>query len=222
MPNKPLLRVLNYYGLRSALTKTRQDALGQTHKCNILIGDTNDSIPCNTPSQLWHRALLNRCIYNPLHELYPDGSMQTGNTGLPPRRCYSRLFAVLWACEARTYHTIAMPTSYHRLVLMTTGLSSTQLQLRIELHLPMVLGTPLQEHVNSLVHACTHHVYHALQLVEQPFQESGLEMALREKNRRRYPKYWGEHPSAQVIRAIPSTPASPSSSDVSEDNETLS
>ena len=49
-----------------------------------------------------------------------------------------------------------------------------------------------------------------------------LEMALREQNRRQNPNHRGEHPRAQVIPAIPSTPASPSGSDRSEDNQTLS
>ena len=98
----------------------------------------------------------------------------------------------------------------------------THLQLRIEQHLPLVLGTPLQEHANSHVHECTRHLCHSLLLVERLFQESTLEMAVREQNRRQNPNCRGEHPRSQVIPAIPSTPASPCRSDMSEDDETLS
>ena len=86
----------------------------------------------------------------------------------------------------------------------------------------MVLGTPLQEHANSHVHECTNHLYHSLQLVEQLFQESALEMALREQNWWHNPNYKGEHPRGQVIPAILGTPASLGGNGMSEDNETLS
>ena len=86
----------------------------------------------------------------------------------------------------------------------------------------LFLGTPLQEHVNSHVHECTHHLYQSLLLVEKLFQESTLQMALREQNRRQNPNCQGEHPIAQVIAAIPSTPTSPGGSDMLDDDETLS
>ena len=72
---------------------------------------------------------------------------------------------------------------------------------------PLVLGTALQEPVNSHVHECTHHMYHSLLLVEQMFQESPLEMALRERNGRQNPNGQGEHPRSQLILAVSSTPA---------------
>ena len=70
------------------------------------------------------------------------------------------------------------------------------------------------------MHDCKPHLYHFVLLMEQLFQESALEMALQEQNRREYHNYRGGHPRAQV--AIPSTTASRSGSDLSEDNETLS
>ena len=75
LPNKPRLRVLNYYGLQTAATKKRQDAFVETHQYDVLMGDFNDSIWSNTPSRFWHDDLLNRRIYDPLHELCPDGSV---------------------------------------------------------------------------------------------------------------------------------------------------
>ena len=125
LPNKPRLRVLNYYGLQTAATKKRQDAFIETHQYNVLMGDFNDSIWNTTLSRFWHNDLLNRHLYDPLHELYPDGSVQAGHT----RGCH-RLDAILvssryWGnVSPMTYHTVAMPTSDHRLVLMTTGLTS--------------------------------------------------------------------------------------------------
>ena len=126
LPNKPRLRVLNYYGLQTAATKKRQDAFVETHQYDVLMGDFNDSIWTNTPSRFWHDDLLSRRLYDPLHELCSDGSVQAGHT----RGCH-RLDAILvssrcWGnVSPMTYHTVAMPTSDHRLVLMTTGLTST-------------------------------------------------------------------------------------------------
>ena len=74
-PNKLRLRVLNYYGLEIAATKKRQHAFVETHKCDILMSDFNDSIWSSTPSWIWHIDLLNRHLYDPFHELYPDGSV---------------------------------------------------------------------------------------------------------------------------------------------------
>ena len=71
LSTKPRLRLLNYYGLQTAATQKRQDAFVETHQCDILMGDFNDSIWSNTPSQFWYNDLLNRRLYDPLHELYP-------------------------------------------------------------------------------------------------------------------------------------------------------
>ena len=79
-PNKPRLRLLNYYGLQTAATKKRQDAFVETHQCAILMNNFNDSIWSNTPSRFWRNDLLNPRLYDPLHELYPDSSVQTGHT----------------------------------------------------------------------------------------------------------------------------------------------
>ena len=35
LPNKPRLRMLNYYGLENAATKKRKDAFVETHQCDI-------------------------------------------------------------------------------------------------------------------------------------------------------------------------------------------
>ena len=90
------------------------------------MGDFNDSICSNTPSQFWHNDLVNRLMYDPLHELYLDGSVQAGHTRgchrldaiLVPSRCWGHV-------SPMTYHTVTIPTSDHRLVLMTTDLTST-------------------------------------------------------------------------------------------------
>ena len=126
LPNKPRLRILNYYGLQTAATRKRQDAFVETHQCDILMGDFNDSIWSNTPSRPWHNDLVNRRLYDALHELYTDGSVQAGHT----RGCH-RLDAILvylWCLgnvSPMAYHIVAMLTSDHRLVLMTTGLTFT-------------------------------------------------------------------------------------------------
>ena len=122
-PNKPRLRILNYYGLRTPDTKKRQDAFIEPHTYDILMGDFNDSIWSNTPAQ--RNDLLKRWLFDPMHEMHPDGSVQEGHT----RGCH-RLDAILvssrcWVhVNPMTYHTVAMPTSDHKLVLMTTGLTS--------------------------------------------------------------------------------------------------
>ena len=95
-------------------------------------------------------------------------------------------------------HAIPMWTVLHNVV----DSAWTHLQLRIELNLSLVLGTPLQEHATAHVHECTRHLSHSVHLVEQLFQESALEMALREQNRWQNPNYWGKHPRGQVIPAI--------------------
>ena len=126
LPNKPRLRVLIYYALQTAASKKRQDAFVETHQYDVLMGDFNHPIWSNTPSRFWPDDLLNRRLYDPLHELCPDGSVQAGHT----RGCH-RMDAILvssrcWGnVSPMTYHTVAMPTSDHRLVLMTTGLTST-------------------------------------------------------------------------------------------------
>ena len=125
LPNKLRLRILNYYGLPIAATKKWQDAFVETQQYDVIIDDFNDSIWSNTPSRVWHNNLLNRRLYDPLQELYPDGSVQAGHT----RGCH-RLDAILVSSRCcgnvspMTYHIVAMPTSDHRLVPMTTGLTS--------------------------------------------------------------------------------------------------
>ena len=126
-PNKPRLWILNYYGLQTAATKKRQDAFVETHQWDVLMGDFNDSIWSNTPSRFWHDDLLNRRPYDLLHKLYPDGSVQAGHTRVCHRRHAILVSSRCWGnVSPMTCHTVAMPTSNHRLVLMTTGLTSTE------------------------------------------------------------------------------------------------
>ena len=90
-PNKPRLRVLNYF---------------------------NDSIWSSNPSQFWHNSVFNRQLHDPLHEMHPDGSVQEGHTfGC---HCLDAIFVspLCWGhVNPRTCHIVAMLTFDHKLSL---------------------------------------------------------------------------------------------------------
>ena len=90
------------------------------------MGDFHDSILSNTPSRFCHNDLLNRRLYDPSHKLHPDGLLQAGHT-MGCHRLYNILVSS-WCSghvSRMAYHTVAMPTCDHRLILMTADLTST-------------------------------------------------------------------------------------------------